>query len=193
MNNLAKFILGILATSTAIGFLSSPAQAQRFVFGPLDGFEDPLGRLQGSFSGNDLNNDNTIDISELNDWEVLSFGFSDPGFNGSLNSDTDFEFDFNFNLASQELESFVFADTALPPFGFSITLNDPFTAGSLGTVITIADGRTRNDPLWMRIRARQVPEPVSTLGAALAIGLGTFFKRKLKPSKSTEEDTTKIG
>lgn len=42
-------------------------------------------------------------------------------------------------------------------------------------------------------KTTSVPEPTSILGSATALGFGAFFKRKLKPSKSPEKETTKVG
>jgi hypothetical protein len=38
-----------------------------------------------------------------------------------------------------------------------------------------------------------VPEPLTILGSATALGFGAFFKRKLKSSKSTEKELAKVG
>ena len=42
-------------------------------------------------------------------------------------------------------------------------------------------------------KSQAVPEPLTILGTGTALGFGAFFKRKLKPSKSTEKETTKVG
>lgn len=41
--------------------------------------------------------------------------------------------------------------------------------------------------------AQAVPEPLTILGSATALGFGGFLKRKLKPSKSSEKEITKVG
>jgi hypothetical protein len=38
-----------------------------------------------------------------------------------------------------------------------------------------------------------IPEPLTILGSATALGFGAFFKRKLKPSQFSEKETTKVG
>lgn len=47
----------------------------------------------------------------------------------------------------------------------------------------------------MTIIAAPVPEPTSTLSflALGTLGAASTLKRKLKPSKSTEKETTKVG
>jgi hypothetical protein len=42
-------------------------------------------------------------------------------------------------------------------------------------------------------KTADVPEPLTILGSATALGFGTFFKRKLKSSESLEKETTKVG
>lgn len=38
-----------------------------------------------------------------------------------------------------------------------------------------------------------IPEPLTILGTATALGFGAFFKRKLKPSQSSEKETINVG
>jgi hypothetical protein len=40
---------------------------------------------------------------------------------------------------------------------------------------------------------RSVPEPLTILGTATALGFGAFFKRKLKSSESSEKETVNVG
>jgi hypothetical protein len=39
----------------------------------------------------------------------------------------------------------------------------------------------------------EVPEPLTILGSATALGFGAFFKRKLKSSKTSEKETINVG
>jgi hypothetical protein len=39
----------------------------------------------------------------------------------------------------------------------------------------------------------EVPEPLTILGSATALGFGAFFKRKLKSSESSEKETINVG
>jgi hypothetical protein len=43
------------------------------------------------------------------------------------------------------------------------------------------------------IEVECVPEPLTLLGSATALGVGAFFKRKLKSSESSEKETINVG
>jgi hypothetical protein len=49
------------------------------------------------------------------------------------------------------------------------------------------------DNMQLSTAPNPVPEPLTILGSATALGFGAFFKRKLKSSESLEKETTKVG
>jgi hypothetical protein len=77
-------------------------------------------------------------------------------------------------------------------FTNEITFNFPdnFVFASVQTVST-----DQKLGISQSLEVRPIPEPTSTLSllALGTLGAASTLKRKLKPSKSTEKETTKVG
>lgn len=84
---------------------------------------------------------------------------------------------------------------------FKLTLNDSIgmTADIRGVGFTAADVftdlRLQNpqSAAFTIFKVVPVPEPFTILGSLSALGCGTYFKRKLKQSKSSKKQATKVG
>ncbi|GBF80924.1 PEP-CTERM sorting domain-containing protein [Aphanothece sacrum] len=102
-------------------------------------------------------------------------------------------FSYSLQHANKPVKSFTTQYTYasglnLVPVGSGV-LNVDDIAGPLspGSYVTSMgayfNGKLASDGLSWKV----VPEPLTILGSATAMGFGAFFKRKLKPSKSTEK------
>jgi hypothetical protein len=73
---------------------------------------------------------------------------------------------------------------------FSLRGGEYLVANVLGT----ADPEgTDPFPVNFLLQHEEVPEPLTILGTATALGFGAFFKRKLKSSESSEKEIAKVG
>jgi hypothetical protein len=59
--------------------------------------------------------------------------------------------------------------------------------------LTINAGVVNGESGIIRYEEIPVPEPLTILGSATALGFGAFFKRKLKSSESSEKETINVG
>ncbi|ACK69111.1 hypothetical protein PCC7424_0652 [Gloeothece citriformis PCC 7424] len=138
----------------------------------------------GTFSGNDINNNNILETNELNSFDLLLDLDSVSFF---LNNLSDFEYVLgSTNLISFSVQKTVALDDELATSReYSLSVNGfvPFSRLSVLTFlgdepVSIADGAS-NQP----VNVKPVPEPLSLGGILLASFMGTSFKRILKKTK----------
>lgn len=114
---------------------------------------------------------------------------------------------FNANDTVQQINTMLFNDLnsqagSLPSgFSFSLESNGVSLVGTnlfdieVTDEISFTNGGTVDIPFGAELTDVSVPEPTSTLSllALGTLGAGATLKRKLKPSKSTIKETTKVG
>ncbi len=135
------------------------------------------GQIKGSFSGNDINENDLLEIDELDSWFVEytsglnditnSFLLSSSGEDGSL-------FSFSYGISNNSLNSFFTQAHNFQPQP-SLEIN------SLITTVIDEEGNsnTSNDEIVLEV----VPEPLTIFGGGTAIAFGAGFKRKLAKVK----------
>lgn len=169
----ASLGLSLMMVSVDSAWASSFRASQKSLLG--DSF------WSGSFSGNDINNNNLLEINELNTFN-LRLALDSVSF--SLENLLDFEYSlgstssifFNVQKRVDINDEFVdYKDYILNVNGFV-----PFSRLSIinyfnDEPISIADGAS-NQP----VEIESIPEPLTIGGVVLAGVMGSFFKKKIK-------------
>jgi hypothetical protein len=94
---------------------------------------------------------------------------------------------FNITATAQDGTSItqsVSGDAGAKYYGFYATNGNSLQSITISSSADFAVGQ---------FRAAPVPEPLTILGTATALGFGAFFKRKLKSSESAEKETINVG
>jgi hypothetical protein len=186
--------LAVVAACAGTAFMASvmntsPALAFQFNF-IQEGFSGG-GTLTGSFSGEDLNNDNILSQGELTSFVLSLRGDTVTSFENLNVLQT---LDFNrpglprsFNLTSPTGEDVAIQTRnpiPLPGGGELIIGREAGTPFLTTNLIVVRDGSTRNTTSYDELTL--VPEPNSAIGlAGLALlGLGRFTQKKLSSQRT---------
>ncbi len=175
-------------------FKVNPAQAAGFSFSQT-GFTGG-GTLSGMFSGDDTDNNEVINLTELTSWMLSFTGDSavDDISHNSLSNLVNFAYSIPGNflafLASGDDLNDPNTAGAISIFaglgGATIAFNDASVLVDLDIGMCVSNEDCSVSSALISVTPKPIPEPLTMLGVGTAVGFGSFFKRKLAEKKDKE-------
>ncbi|WP_013322076.1 PEP-CTERM sorting domain-containing protein [Gloeothece verrucosa] len=166
---MSRKIIGYLIITTLVGAITLCGQkANALTFNFTQQGWTQGGILSGSFSGEDLNNDNLIEKTEVTDF---SFAWSGNSSVPSFKHDFSNLFNWEFSLSDYRL---INGSSSRGTTFWSY--DDKIKKGEIGIVAFVS---TLSDTTVEPPNFSQVPEPLTILGTGTALLFGAVFKGKL--------------
>jgi len=152
---------------------------------------NPNGQPWALQSPNDVLQNANVDINDVLGQIVIDFDWGESGFQPQV--DQHFNFFGIVVSVPDTLATFKFVPRGTGDFGLLGSPQDVEAVGTnASTFLECSGGFCGEEPLG-DLEAAYVPEPLTILGTATALGFVASFKRKLKSSKSSEKETTKVS